>query len=379
MNLLELRGQTQDRLGDPGQVIWTADEVDGHLVNGYQQIARHTRPFFDWAYLDNLPATFSLTQTWERRYLTASAAAANFDAGVANYTCPDELGLLEETRLQLGPAQSTAPWEILFGHYDAVPCNPAIAALADLPPTLTELDRVTWDKRGIDAMEPRQMSKVDARYEITAGEVYGYMWELDGVFTLRKIRVPAARASTVTADGGFGTLRDPTDLVSVDNVTGWETAGFDAGGFDNEAFEVEQEDTALWGLPRRWPGHHPIGTEHQGISRHFFLEGTNVRAEIYRQGRALDSGVDECELPERYARYLRDYAMSKLLERRGPGQDLALAKHFGARWARGLDRIQRRTSSINDEHAIVMGGDGMQSLTRPPRPKLPWQYGSRVR
>jgi hypothetical protein len=189
---------------------------------------------------------------------------------------------------------------------------------------------------------------------VTKGEVYGYTWQKDGVRTLRKVRVPSAQASTAVVTGSWGLLRRPTDLTT-DTVSG------------------------SWGVPRRVAGHHPIGTELFGVPRRAYLETLNVRVEHYRQGRALVAASDVCELPDRYAVYLRDYAQGKCLERDGPGHDAALAAHFLQRWARGLARVDRRVLGMQSETVRVLGGDGRPSVARPPRPQRPWPYGSVVR
>jgi hypothetical protein len=338
-----------DRLGDLEERIWTHDEVGVHLVNAQQQIASAQRVFFDWVFLENLPTGFSYTQPWELTY-----GYVTFDIGVANYTIADERRLLGDERLRLGPGWFTCPIEATDGWLSSAHANTAIPATAELPKTLTALSRVTWDKRGIDAMTPSLMNRVDARYQITRGEVYGFMWQVDGIRTLRKIRVPSAQASTVTVTGSWGLLRRPTDL-STDPITG------------------------AWGSPRRIAGHHPLGAFTFGAPRRPFLDGTNVRVEHFRHGRPLAATTDVCELPTRYARYLRDYAQARLLERAGPGQDVALAAHFDQRWARGLARIANRIDRVDRTRVAVLGGDGHGLTTRPPRPSRPWPYGTEIR
>ena len=172
--------------------------------------------------------------------------------------------------------------------------------------------------------------------------------------TLRKVRVPATQASTVTVTGSWGLLRTPADLSS-DTPTG------------------------TWGICRILPAHHPIGSETWGTPRRVYLEGFNVRVEHFRQGRRLLFAQTICELPPRYARYLCDYAIAQCLSRPGPGFDAELAGHFDQRWKRGLARIARRLVLVDMEHTFVMGGEGVPRIGKPPRARLPWAYGSRVR
>jgi hypothetical protein len=116
-----------------------------------------------------------------------------------------------------------------------------------------------------------------------------------------------------------------------------------------------------------------------GLPRRPYQDGKNVRLEVYRQGRVPDNPTVVCELPDRYALYLCDYAQWQLLSRRGPGQDLKLAEHFRLRWVRDTARIANRIDRMERAHVSILGGDGQSLTTRPPRPKLPWNYGSVVR
>lgn len=350
MTKARLRDDILARLGDADELIWTSAEVDGHLVEGYEQIANNLGVFYDWTYLENLPRGFSYTQPWERVLLVAFGG---FDYGCANFTAEFERGLLDERR-QFGPANHTSPFEATDGLLARAGASTEIPATADLPKTVTSVTRVTWDRRGLDAMEARRMARADARYEVTKGEIYGYIWQKDGVRTLRKVRVPSAQSDAVTVNGSWGALRQTSD-VSTESVTG------------------------TWGVPRRINGQHPIGPDQVGAPRRVFLEGKNVRVEHARQGRPMDSGTAICELPDRYALYLRDYVMAQCLGRRGPGQDMKLAAHFEQRWQRDLARIARRMQTVNAERVGVIGGDGRPSVSRPPRPSLPWQYGRTVR
>lgn len=349
--LATLVDDIQRRLGDPTGAIWPLAEVQYRIGDAYDQLATDLRLFWEWTYLENLPRGFSYTQPWEKAFLDAMGG---FDYGCANFTAEVDRRALGDERERIGPANHTSPFLATDGWLATANASTAIAATADMPKTLTRLARVTWDQRGIDALEARTLQRTDSRYEITAGEVFGFVWQKDGIRTLRKVRVPAAQADTATVNGAWGLLRRPTDL-SGDAVTG------------------------SWGSPRRIPGHHPIGTEVFGAPRRPFLEGKNVRVEHFRLGRALTDGTAVCELPDRYAIYLRDYVQGRLLERNGPGQDVRLAAFFLARWARNIARIAARLDRVDRERTGVLGGDGATLMTRPPRPSMPWPYGSVVR
>lgn len=371
--LRDLVTAIQTRLGDHDAVIWTADEIVVHVQAAYTGLATQLRLFWDWTYAENLPRGFSITATWERPFL---AGVGRFTYGLANFTFEDERRLLGDERLRSGPANHTSPFEATDGFLSRAGASVDIPATAELPATVMSLARCTWDAQTLDALSARHMAAADSRYEVTKGEVYGFIWGKDGVRTLRKVRVPSAVASTVVVTGAWGALRQLTDLTT-DAIGNTFDGAFDAETFDANAFDG---DGVAWGTARRIPGQHPIGmTQAFGLPRRIFLEGTNVRVEHHRVGRPLVRGTDVCELPDRYAQYLRDYVQARLLERAGPGQDLKLAAHFQARWVRHLARIADRLERVDAQRVPVLGGDGQSLTSRPPRPSRPWPYGSQVR
>lgn len=420
-SLGSLRSATWRRLGDPYGAVWTATEVDLYLNEGYEEIAQSCRAFWDWVYLENLPRGLSHTQTWESAYL----GAAGFDYGAANYTASFERTVLTETSRN-GPGNHTSPFEATAGHLSDAGASTAIPGTSEVPDGLTEASRATWDGRGINALSTRDMRNLDSRYRETAGEVYGFLWEFDGVRALRKVRVPSQQASTETITGSWGGMREVADISS-DTVTGssdersaftytqaWERTYLDTtfadlgwvthtatmeddwtvfvtddhiAGNHTATFEApllshvsaQEYFTTYRGLPRRIAGQHPIGPERFGAARRPYLDGTNFRLEHWRQGRAMTLATDVCELPDRYALYLRDYAQAKCYQRAGPGQDTTLAAHFLQRWARGVKRIQTRMAAVTVQRVSVLGGNGASLAQRPPRPSLPWQYGSVMR
>lgn len=343
MTLASLRADVLRRLGDDVETVWTSVEIDSYLKDGYKQIARACRIFWDQTFLENLPRGFSYSQPWEKQYAT-------FDYGQANYTFDDERRLGDEDTAE-GPANHTCPDEL---HFLSDLGIASIPATSEVPKTVTEIERATWDQMTITALTPEALAGYDSRYQLTEGEVYGYTFRQDGLRTFRKIRKPAAMAAIHEVDGAWGILREPEDITS-ETVTG------------------------TWGIPRRIPGEHPIGTEHFGFPRRVYREGTNVKIEHWREGRDLDTAYVECELPDRYGIYLRDFALSEALGRAGPGQDKALAKHYQERWARALERMRRRFTSVEKTRVGVLGDPQLSVGTHPPRPRLPWNFPQRTR
>lgn len=355
----QLIDETMTLAGDPDGAIWPRDDVRGHVVQGYKIVADKFPIFFDWTYAENLPAGWSVSQPWELLQLgsIAGGAAATFNYGVANFTAEFErragrsIGFDERDRF--GPANHTSPFEATDGLLSRAGASTDIPAVAELPKELTKLDRVTWDQRGLDPLEPRTFSRMDSRYEITKGEVYAYMWQKDGVRSLRKVRVPAAQCDTYVVEGSWGIVRTIGDITT-DTPTG------------------------SWGVPRIIEGQHPIGPDQWGLPRRFYREGKNVRVEMFRLGRPYENDFTVCELPPRYADYLKNYALSHLYGIPGPGYDAVLEDHYTKRFERDLKRIETRVQHVDREHVTVMGA-GRPNVTGPPRPKMPWPFGSRVR
>lgn len=333
-----LRSRVLRRLGDEAAVVWSRDTVDAALTAAYLQIAQTRRVFPDWTYLENLPRGFSYTQAWEKKF-----GSVAFDYGIGNFTASWERPSTEPELTAQGPTAHTCPAEVRHDRLTD------LSATADLPATATEIARVVWDRATITALEPATLARLDSRYELTEGEVYGFTYRQDGVRTLRKIRKPAARADTYTVSGSWGICRSLSDLgVAV---------------------------TGSWGIPRRIDGEHPMGPESFGTPRRFYRDGKNVRVEHWRHGRALSAG---CELPARYAQALVEYALARCLEQVGPGQNLTLARYHEQRWQRHLARIDRRVRAAQAARVSRLGG-ARPEARRPPRPRLPWQYGSVVR
>lgn len=343
-NLIE---RVLHRLGDSAQQIWTSDEVDGYLRHGAREMVKDVRVVWDLHYSENLPAGFHATSDFEEELVS-------FQYGVASYTFPDEILSIDDSEMEtdeIQQANHTSPSDVEF--LVAAGASTAMRATTLLPESLMEIERVTWDNRGIDATSPRRVREQDAQYEETIGEVFQYSFRQEGPRTFRKIRVPSAMAEVYTVDGSWGVLRDPSDI--------------DSGTVEG-----------TWGIPRRIPGTFPMGdTEGWGLARRFYKDETNVRIEHFRQLRA---SATASELPARYFIYLAHYCQWKCLIKNGPGQDFKTAQLYKTLWDRGLARITSRNERMVRERVSRMGGSGApRAGGRPPRPKLPWQYGSTVR
>jgi len=343
--LADLSAAVLRRLGDEAQSVWARAEVELHLRTAYKQLAMATRIFWDQVFAENLPPGFSCTQGWETAYET-------FTYGVAQMTFEEERRTADWDSMT-GPATHTCPDEIAF--LSGIGASTAMSATAELPDTVYEIDRAAWDERTMEATTPQRAARLDSRYQLTAGEPYAYTFRQDGIRTFRKIRVPNVQADTYTTTGSWGLLREPADITSV-SITG------------------------TWGIARRLPGHFAMGWDSPwGAPRRVYRSTKNVRIDHWREGRTMRAADDVCELPDHYARYLRDYAQARCLGRKGTGQDVRLAAYYDQRWVRNVDRLKARVARTAHAHMGVLGADVAARDGMPPRPKLPWQYGQRTR
>jgi hypothetical protein len=366
-----LRDRVQRRLNDTDGLFWTAEEIEGYLTQGYREIARQTRIFWDQLYLEDLPASFSMTQEWERAF-------ADFDCGVANYTMADERRLLTE-HLRLGPANHTSPFEATDGHLSDAGADTSIPATATVPEPVSAIDRALWDKTAIIAISPRDAAMLDPHYRTNEGPVVAYLWEQDGVRTVRKVRVPATQADTYAIVGSWGFLRDPTDIFPVDADASdpWAVGAWAVGALAPGSW---LHATHLWGFPRRIPGFHPMGYDTFGPPRRPYRDGSNVRIEHWRDGRPVDSDLDTYELPQRMTVAVECYALAECYRRQGPAQDVRLAQHYEQRYVRAVARVAGRVRTVSRQRVGVMGsGQTPRAMGRPPRPRLPSNYGVPVR
>jgi len=342
MDQYSLRGKVRRFLNDSASTYWSDQEINGYLADGYRKLAHDTHYLWDIIYLENLPATFSCTFEDELDYAT-------FNAGVANFTQEWERDYISNQWEAIGPATLTSPFEVTYCSWADIPGE------VQLPDNIVDIDRPTWDDLAVPVISARQAEDWDTRYEYTKGEVIALTAKGSGLDTIRKVRVPAGLASTHTIDGSWGIPRLLTDITTL-------------------------APTGSWGIPRRIPEMHPMGFHRFGIPRRPYRDGTNVRLEHWREGRAIDVDTDRYEVPGRSWVYLRDYAIAQCYRKSGPAQDFKLAQMYDDRWKRGVARLKMRVVAQQRNRVSRLGGDGpAEQRGKPPRPKLPWAYGSRVR
>lgn len=334
----DVRTEVLTRLGDTTQAVWSSDEIDGYITEGYDHLAELTNCFWDLAYLENLPYTGDHTCLWEIEYLAAGDQYYN----EFKYTADWEIEFINNA---VGPANHVAPWEWQDGYV----ALEYILATAKLPADLYRIERATNNWKEIEPISSNKLESDDRVYETEKGVVIGYLQDKDGLRTFRKFKVPSSKCDYYSVTGSWGILRDCSD------ITGEEIQG-------------------NWGIPRKIPNQHPIGPERFGLPRRVYQDGNNVRIEYFRRGRELTESWHEFEMQDVYCKYIRHYAMWKALARNGPGQDLKLSQHYQHRFAIGLERIRGRKVKAKSNRVGQFGGTAPRGV-RPPKPRLPWQYG----
>lgn len=343
--LTDIGERVLHRLGDSARTIWSYEEIQSYVERGGREMADAVRAIWDQVFLECLPLGFCINAAWESSYLT-------FDYGVAPVTAEFELDYISND-YELDDVQwanHTCPSEWLY--LEGVSASIAQVATARLPSTLTDIERVSYDRGNVPATTHRRLERHDAQYQSVPGDVIAYTHEREGFDILRKVRVPSVMAQIVEVDGSWGAVRDVDDL--------------DPGTV-----------SGTWGVARQVPHHHPIGyTEGWGLPRRFYLEDNNLKVDFWRQPRV---DTDDSELPPRYFQYLCDYAQWRALVRNGPGQNYKLAELYKQKWERGLGRMKRRIDRKSKERMFRLGGSRQSATAGPPRPRLPWQYGTRVR
>jgi len=109
-------------------------------------------------------------------------------------------------------------------------------------------------------------------------------------------------------------------------------------------------------------------------------DATKFMVEFYRIGAELTADTDRLEIPTWDSRAIRHYVLAQAYGRDGKGKNLEASTHYLARWVETLERARSRNYKVQARRTVVIGGTGeVRTTGRPPRPRLPWQYGTVVR
>jgi hypothetical protein len=213
----------------------------------------------------------------------------------------------------------------------------------DLPEGTVKVDRATYDFRQLDPEYKRYMREVEGVFQTSTSDPQRYVIDADGLNTIRFIGAPQEAMTTYTVTGTRGALKQVTSTeFNSESVTG--TRGI-----------LRQTSSHLW-----------IGTQF-GSAKRLYDDEQSARVEYFRLGRQL-SEYEPFEVPDRFVKVIEFWALAKCLEREGPGQDVALSKHYRARFDSGVERLRSR---INSVHKIRVGSiGGSPASARPPYAQL---------
>jgi hypothetical protein len=402
VTIASMRTELLQRLGDSAAQIWSGDEIDQNIKEGYNALTQATGCLWATDVFPDYAFAFNYTSAFELDLFVGGDVLS----GLAQFTSEFERDYIDNAR---GPANHNFHWEFNDGHVTTT----EVSGLADLPEDLFEIERATWNTKRIDACRSRELEADDSRYELNKGQVDAYIQDKDGLRRLRKWRVPSAayapyptdesnegdfdytssfEADLFTSVSGIAQFTSAVDADFTSDTDGpadhnypWEvTEGFAEPAPGNEwGILVQITDITTdapvgepWGDFVQIPGEHAMG-DPWGIIVGVYKEPNNVRIEYRRRGYELDDNRD-FEIPDRYTVYVRHFAQARALEREGPGQDLELAAHYQGRYDAGLLRMLKRRQALQYQRKYVMGG-GTNLRGRKPLVRLPWQYGQIVR
>lgn len=349
-----------DRLGDLQCKVWSREEMQLYVQEGYDQFCRQAKPLFDIWVIENLPPVGNW-QTDLEKYLIQRMPGMGYTDSPFHFTADSSRTFGINGRYggsYSGPTGVTSPGQLGYiADLDTTDSVPTAVTGGPLPDGTVEVLRVTYDDRELYAIGSAQARRIDPNYENLTGDPQYYTFDKDGIFYLRLI--PKANGDAVydDVDGSWGTMKytdDSTVEVVTTEVTGVPTNGFGILRHRTDMFPA----FGPWGSPTRV---HPTGV--------------NIKVEMYRLGRSLDNFP--VELPTCYRRYPLYWAMSQALRRDGPGQDIELADHYEQRFAMGVHFMTEKRGKMDRERVGRLTG----SPTIPPfglgLPQAPYPYENR--
>lgn len=350
MNLYDSVNNVLKRLDDypdvGSEAVWTRDEIELYLQDGYDAFCRQTKCLWDMFYPENIPQAGNYVGRWELDYFESG----QIKVGLLNFSGGFWEGDYAEAGA-IGPRNSTQPWESTYVENDLD--QVFAVSLLEVPEDSVTVDRATYNMQKLEPEYTAWFQEQDRSFQTTEGTPSRFAMDKDGMSWMRIIPAGNGNATTYDVSGTYGLLRDAEDT---DGLGTWSPMG-------------------SWGVLREIPEHFPMGGQY-GIPRRLFSDTANTRVEYFRTGNLLEEYP--YELPERFAKYVEFYAMAKTLERDGPGQDIKLAGHFMERFSEGVRRMVVRLSENRRSRISKIGSTG-KLPTRPGLARLPWQYGRATR
>lgn len=150
----------------------------------------------------------------------------------------------------------------------------------------------------------------------------------------------------------------PTDLM--DSNPSWETEQGEVWGY-----VIEGDGASVLRKVKV-----PAVTE--AVAGNFVLEDYYLPATL-----TLDA--DTLALPDWMWRAVQHWALYRMFDREGKGHNPDAAAHYRGRFEQVVVRVQARKAEFLAKRIGRMGDSGGMSIGKPAPPRLPWNFGTRVR
>ncbi len=406
--LESLTTETLIRLGDRKARIWPRSLVKRYIIEGYNQLCLLARPLWDVIIFEDKPLAANESFDFESEFgfhpekvpggaTSTSPGVAHYPGGVhegtANYEFEYEKSFLKINGR--GPSN--------YSHHFELPYAIAYpAAVSQMPSTMVQIERVAWSGRKVPVMSSNGMEwGMDSQFETVRGDVEAYLMDKEGMYGLRRYRVPSGNGTYFTYEGRWGTVRKVGETTS-STLLPFPRLGFFARMLSGIIYPPDIAISLSWGFSfsnltavvtgalntlsafagailspsrgviRRIPGFHPSGGT-RGIIRRIVLDHRNTRAEFHRRG-LNPVTTNQFELPDFYMRYVRHFAMARCFAHDGDGQDKRMSKLFQKMFATGVQRIIKRCSTVQLAKFNTLGEGTTPEAGRPPLARLPWNY-----
>jgi hypothetical protein len=359
-----------DRLNDLANKYWSRDEIEQYYKEGYDLFCRRTKCLYDQWVIENIPVTGNWQTDFER-YLMEQKPGRGLTDQPMGFTGEHErnvgVGGKYGGSRGVAPTPATSPSEAqetkgsatgsdgFFGANSTGSIDSALPTKVpggDLPRSVVEILRVSYDRRTLVGGTSRKIKQLDPYYESGQGDPQYFIWDKDGLFYLRILPNAGGDAVYLDVDGNWGTMRQTDETMT--EVT-QEIGGKTTGG---------------WGILRHSTGYFGANTQ-WGTPKRRHPQSKNIVVELCRLGNDLDHYP--LELPDAYKKYVTYYAMSRALERPGHGQDIERSQHYDERFEMGVSRMEKKRDSMMEEYAGKIGGGGEDHLEfglGDPRPPL---------
>jgi len=313
------------QLDDEDEDVWTRDQIEDWVQDGYDMLCREAKCLFDMVMFDRQPRVGNHTRDFEKDYMSGPI----FER--FNYTYEDEKEYVEPGAK--GPTNHTSIDNANFMTEEDR--GPSVKTENTLPSTFVEVDRCLHDWLRIYPRTARWLRRSRNIYDKEQGGVFTYSMDQDGLFVFRTIGVPVSTISPVEIQGTYGPIKAFT--------------GSDFQWSDETVVNLNGGYGAVRSVPREFP----IGAQQYGAVRRVVEDENATRVEYYRLGKDLKEYP--FEVPDRAVKYVEWWALHRAYSQPGEGEDKRLADHYRARFEDGVARIDRRVKDAMKERAYGMG------------------------